>query len=53
MAKIIHSPATQLVIQNDDRRSIYWQAAEAMTGSNFNGDIPTGNDEIGQLGKSL
>lgn len=53
MVKIIHSPATQLVIQNDDRLSIYRQIAEAMTRGDFNGDIPTGNDEIGQLGKSL
>lgn len=53
MVKIIHSPATQLVIQNDDRLSIYRQIAEAMTRGDFIGDIPTGNDEIGQLGKSL
>ena len=45
MVKIIHSPATQLVFQNDDRLSIYRQFAEAMTRGDFNGDIPTGNEK--------
>ena len=40
MVKIIHSPATQLYVHNDDRISIYRKIAEAMTRGDFNGDIP-------------
>lgn len=53
MVKIIHTPATQLYAHNDDRISVYRKIAEAMTRGDFNRDIPSGNDEIGQLGKSL
>ena len=53
MIKIIHSPATQLYAHIDDGISIYRKIAEAMTRGSLNGDIPSGNDEIGQIGKSL
>lgn len=53
MSKIINSPSTQLYVNNDDRIIIYRKIAEAMARGDFNGDIPSGNDEIGQLGKSL
>ncbi len=53
MVKIIQSPVTPLHVQNDDRIGIYQKIAEAMTRGDFGGNIPSGNDEIGQLGKSL
>ncbi len=53
MVKIVQSPVTPQYVQNDDRISIYRKISEAMTRGDFSENIPSGNDEIGQLGKSL